>query len=112
MKSKDALEKIKNIGLHHLAYYDDDDGSIDSYEEYDGTIEENYTDEIKVIEKDLELLELIKSKVMPLVSLASAEGIKENYYRIYDAKLCLYSELDEKQYELFQEWLENDNSSI
>lgn len=64
MKSKQALKTIKNIGLHHLAHYDEDDydnGSINSYEEYDGTIKENYPDEIKAIEKELKAFEFLKS---------------------------------------------------
>lgn len=66
MTPKQALEKIKNIELSHIAYYDDDDyyddDYIPSYEESDGTIEENYPEEIKVIEKALGQFEkLIKS---------------------------------------------------
>lgn len=63
MTGKEALERIKNIELHHIEYEIDDYYDNDYvFEKSDGTIEENYTDEIKVIEEDLEVLNIIKRK--------------------------------------------------
>lgn len=94
MKSKEAFKKIKNIKLNHVEYFDDDDyydnDSIDSYEEYDGTIEENYHDEIQAIEKDLKAFEIIKEKRVDVYYFMSCETLKEynedalSHYGIYD----------------------------
>ena len=59
-----ALEAIKGIILTHMEQdvdYDYEDNAEYSYhDEYDGTIEDNYPDEIALIEKALKALEVIK----------------------------------------------------
>lgn len=107
MKSKDALEKIKNIGLLHLAYYDDDD-SIDSYEEYDGTIEENYPDAIKTIEKELKAFEIIKEKsVIPayIVNTKNVEEYNKLLKEITFRKDWLERILTQEEFDLLKEVL-------
>lgn len=61
MNGKQALEKIKNIEFKHTEFEMAD--FTYSYEVYDGTIEENYPDEIEAIEQDLEEYENFKLKM-------------------------------------------------
>ena len=65
-KALKALKTIKEIELSHIEYDEDEDMDgewvYDTYEEYDGTIEENYSDEIKTIETSVKALEIIKKK--------------------------------------------------
>ena len=64
--SLDALKFIKEIELSHMEQdvdYDYEENPEYSYhEEYDGTIEENFPDEIEKIEKTLKAFEIIKEK--------------------------------------------------
>ena len=69
-KGLKALERIKKIELTHLGY--DSDENIDGEWEYeaveinDGTIEENYPQEINIIEKELKELEFLRNlKLLP-----------------------------------------------
>lgn len=56
-KELKALDIIRNIGLYHMETSEDEnyDGEWEytDYEEYDGTIEENYPKEIKILETAL-----------------------------------------------------------
>ena len=54
--------------------------------------------------KKLKALEIIKKKVMPLVSLDDGE-ICKGHYRVYDAELYLHNELTEEEYEILKEVL-------
>lgn len=109
MTSKEAIKTIKNIELHHIECEMDDycdDGSIYMFEERDGSIEENYPDEIKAIEKDLEVLELIKEKAVNVARLNYAirteKGLESyNSFAIIEG----FDELTRKEYKLLKGWL-------
>ena len=66
-KALESLERIKNIKLSHLGY--DSDENLEGELEYtpvnvdEGSVEENYPEEIKILETALKALEIIKEKV-------------------------------------------------
>ena len=55
-------------------------------------------------QKKLKALEIIKEKVMPLVSLDEGELCK-GHYRVYDGELYMHTELTKEEYDLLREVL-------
>ena len=56
--------------------------------------------------QELKTLEIIKEKVMPLVSLEDEDSIcKPNQYRVYDNELYQSTALTQEEYDLLKEWL-------
>ena len=56
--------------------------------------------------QELKALEIIKEKVMPLVSLEDEDSIcKPNQYRVYDNELYQSTALTKEEYDLLKEWL-------
>lgn len=64
-KAQEALKTIKEIELTHMEYESDEnyDGEweYETVEIYDGTVEDNYHEEIRLLEKELKRLEKIDS---------------------------------------------------
>ena len=103
-KGLEALERIKNIELSHFGY--DSDENLDGEWEYtpvdvsDGTIEENYKEEIDIIETELkekdeleemfnndeELIKKLDKKVMLQDEILRI--IKEKDVKVWEIKSC------------------------
>jgi len=66
-KALNAFERIKNIELSHMEIDQDEDmdgeWEYSYYEEFDGTIEDNCPEEVKVIEKSLKDFEELKKGI-------------------------------------------------
>lgn len=75
-KELEALDIIKNIGLSHMETSEDEDydgeWEYTDYEEYDGTIEENYPEEIKILETALKNYEELLKR--PCVLMGRTNG--------------------------------------
>lgn len=115
MTSKEALEKIKNIELHHIEYEIDDYYDDDYvFEKSDGTIEEKYPDEIQVIEKELKVLEIIKKKrvnVRAFLKCCHREDGLLIYNNQCDNKSVAESkELTQEEFDLLKERLNENNN--
>ena len=64
MKSLDAFKTIKEVELSHLDYDQDEnldgDWEYTPYEADDGSIEDNYPEECKVVENHLKAMNILK----------------------------------------------------
>ena len=86
MTSKDSIENIKNILREDENIWE-------------------YNEDIKQIEKDLEVLELIKKKNVATFLIPCC-----NTARDYSMKTSGFEALTDKEFKLLKEWLENDSN--
>lgn len=81
-KGLEALEKIKNIPLSHIeqSRVENYDDSYDYYydEVDDGTVEDNYAEEIEIIEEALEDYEELTIEIKELMKIIENQGINGN----------------------------------
>ena len=102
----DALEAIKGIVLTHMEQdvdYDYEENPEYSYhEEYDGTIEDNYPDEIALIEKALKALKIIKEKQVNVWAFNMCDAVG-----VYNASIpnVMIKRLTQEEYDLLKEEL-------
>lgn len=95
MTSKKALERIKReVGTPYFSTLYD----IDMWRE-----------DFKTVEKDLELLELIKEKAVNVARLNYAIHKEEEGLEYYNSFAIIegFDELTKEEYKLLKEWLEN-----
>lgn len=105
MNSLKALDIISKIELTHMEcesddYYDDDY----YYEMDDGTIEENYSTEIKALKKDIRVLSILK-RILPIERVC---GYKEDGTKIkpHDELSMEFKELTtEAEWKEITRWL-------
>lgn len=86
MNGTEALETIKSIELMHVEHEQDED--IDGewvytdHEVYDGTVGENYAQEIEVLEKEHKVLDLVKSSVIATPNIPIMEVLGKKFVNV------------------------------
>lgn len=66
-------------------------------------IDDEYSKELKIIEKDLEVLELIKKKNVATFLIPCCNNARD-----YSMKTSGFEALTDKEFKLLKEWLENE----
>ena len=89
MNSKEALQNIRD---YH------DETVIDNYCTY---IENDFEEELDTIEKDLEVLEIIKRKKVAIFVIPLCKNAYD-----YSMKTSGFERLTDKEFRLIKEWLE------
>lgn len=105
MRSKEALEKLKDIPI-----YEDNNNQCSDLGnccDYKGVLIEVYTDEINCIEKDLTVLEIIKKKEPNIFLIKESK----DYYSYMDCEYGRYwnsadeNIIKEEEYKIIKDWL-------
>lgn len=88
MTSKEALEKIKKLSI--------------AYMPSNMCLEDKYKEEFNEIQKDLQVLEIIKNKLVFPLALMSLP------YELYNNSVMKEQQLTQEEYDKIKEWLENE----
>lgn len=100
MTSKEALEKIKDFKI----VVDNSDETY--YSEY-YLIKENYSKELEAIEKDLEILKILKKYFKLYTDDETENGLEDRVFSGIDLD-DIWADGEDEDFNKIMEWLEND----
>ena len=102
MKGLEALNKIANIKMKEQ--YKTIKGGCFVYR----VVSDDYSKELKIIEKELKALEIVKNKRVDIVGVLIYAFNQENGCEFYNSYMSKEIELTQEEYDLLKEILSND----